>query len=80
MFIVTGTQAKGYSSRSYFPRIARTNKYPNSVQKPTNSSGLCAESLGISKVPKRVVQFTFLSSGAFSATQPKYDRHSPLAY
>ena len=79
-FMVTGTQAKDYSSRSYFPRIARTNKYPNSVQKPTNSSGLCAESLGISKVPKRVVHFTFLSSGAFSATQPKYDRHSPLAY
>ena len=36
--------------------------------------------LGTSKAPKRVVHFIFLSSGAISATQPKYGRHSPLAY
>ena len=29
---------------------------------------------------KRIVHCTFLSSGAISATQPKYGRHSPLAY
>ena len=60
--------------------LPRTNKYPNSVRKPTNSLGLCAEFLGTSKAPKRVVHFTFLSSGAISATQPKYGCHSPLAY
>ena len=32
------------------------------------------------KAPKRVVHFIFLSSGAISAMQPKYARHSPLAY
>ena len=52
----------------------------NSKRKPTNSSALCAELLGTSKAPKRVVHFMFLSSGAISATQPKYGRQSPLAY
>ena len=52
----------------------------NSVRKPTNSSSLCAELLGTSKAPKRVVHFMFLSSGAISAAQPKYGRQSPLAY
>ena len=33
---------------------------------------LCAEVLSTSKVPKRVEHFIFLSSGAISATQPKY--------
>ena len=60
--------------------LPRTNKYPNSVRKPTNSLGLYAEFLGTSKAPKHVVHFTFLSSGAISATQPKYGCHSPLAY
>ena len=60
--------------------LPRTNKYMNSVQKPTNSSDLCTEFLGTSKAPKRVVHCTFVSSGAISATQPKYGRHSPLAY
>ena len=32
------------------------------------------------QAPKRIVHCTFLSSGAISATQPKYGRHSPLAY
>ena len=32
------------------------------------------------KALKRVVHFIFLSSGAISAMQPKYGRHSPLAY
>ena len=57
-----------------------TSKWPNSVPKPTNSLALCAEPLGTSKAPKRVVHFIFLSSGAISAMQPKYGRHSPLAY
>ena len=35
---------------------------------------------GTFKAPKRVVHFIFLSSGAISATQPKYGRDSPLAY
>ena len=35
---------------------------------------------GTFKAPKRVVHFIFLSSGAISAMQPKYGRHSPLAY
>ena len=48
--------------------------------KAKNSSGLCADFLGTSKAPKRVVHCTFLSSGAISAMQPKYGRHSPLAY
>ena len=52
----------------------------NSKRKPTNSSALCTELLGTSKAPKRVVHFMFLSSGAISATQPKYGRQSPLAY
>ena len=56
------------------------NKYLNSVRKPTNSLGLCAEFLGTSKAPKRIVHCTFLSSGAISATKPKYGHHSPLAY
>ena len=60
--------------------LPRKNKYPNSVRKPTNSLGLYAEFLGTSKAPKQVVHFTFLSSGAISATQPKYGCHSPLAY
>ena len=52
-----------------------------SVRKPTNSSALCAELLGyISKAPKRVVHFIFLSPVAISAMQPKYGRHSPLAH
>ena len=51
-----------------------------STRKPANSSALCAELLGTSKAPKRVVHFIFLSSGAISAMQPKYGRHSPLAY
>ena len=47
----------------------------------TEPSSLCAELLGTSnKAPKRVVHCTFLSSGAISATQPKYGRHSPLVY
>ena len=58
----------------------RTNKWLNSVRKPTNSSALCAELLGSSKAPKRVLHFIFRSSGAISATQPKYGLHSPLAY
>ena len=52
----------------------------NSVRKPTNSLALCAELLGTPKAPKRVVHFIFLSFGAISAMQPKYGRHSPLAY
>ena len=60
--------------------LPRTNKWLNSVRKPTNSSALCAELLGTYKAPKRVVHFIFLSSGVTSATQPKYGRHSPLAY
>ena len=60
--------------------FSRTNKWLNSVRKPTNSSALCAELQGTSKAPKRVVHFIFLSSGVISATQPKYGRHSPLAY
>ena len=56
-------------------------KWLNSVRKPTNSSAaLCAELLGTSKAPKRVVNFIFLSPVAISAMQPKYGRHSPLAY
>ena len=57
-----------------------TSKWLNSVRKPTNSLALRAELLGTSKAPKRVVHFIFLSSGAISAMQPKYGRHSPLAY
>ena len=45
-----------------------TNKWLNSVRKPANSSAFCAELLGTSKAPKRVVHFIFLSSGAISAT------------
>ena len=60
--------------------LPRTNKWLNSVRKPTNSLALCAELLGTSKAPKRVVHFIFLSSGAISAMQPKYGRHNPLAY
>ena len=60
--------------------LPRTNKWLNSVRKPTNSLALCAKLLGTSKAPKRVVHFIFLSSGAISAMQPKYGRHSPLAY
>ena len=41
----------------------RTNKWRNSVRKPTNSSALCAELLGTSKAPKHVVHFISLSSG-----------------
>ena len=41
----------------------RTNKWLNSVRKPTNSSALCAELLGTSKAPKHVVHFISLSSG-----------------
>ncbi|RMX53843.1 hypothetical protein pdam_00000464, partial [Pocillopora damicornis] len=43
--------------------------------KAKNSSGLCADFLGTSKAPKRVVHCTSLSSGAISAMQPKYGRH-----
>ena len=50
------------------------------VRNPANSLALCAELLGTSKAPKRVIHFIFLSFGAISATQPKYGRHSPLAY
>ena len=39
-----------------------------------------ASTPGTFKAPKRVVHFIFLSSGAISAMQPKYGRHSPLAY
>ena len=60
--------------------LPRTNKCLDSVRKPTNSSAWCAELLGTYKAPKRVVHFIFLSSGVISATQPKYGRHSPLAY
>ena len=60
--------------------LTRTNKWLNSVRKRMNSSALCAELLGTSKAPKRVVHFIFLSRGAISATQPKYSRYSPLAY
>ena len=60
--------------------LPRTSKWPNSVRKPTNSLTLCAEPVGTSKTPKRVVHFIFLSSGAISAIQPKYGRHSPSAY
>ena len=60
--------------------LPRTNKRLNSVRKTTNSSTLCTGLLGTSKAPKRVVHFMFVSSGAISATQPKYGRHSPLAY
>ena len=59
--------------------LLNSNLTLHSVRKPANSSALCAELLGTSKVPKRVVHFIFLSSGAISATQPKYGRHSPLA-
>ena len=41
--------------------LPRTNKWLNIVPKPTNSSVLCAELLGTSKAPKRVVHFIFLS-------------------
>ena len=39
-----------------------------------------ASTPGTFKAPKRVVHFIFLSSGAISATQRKYGRHSPLSY
>ena len=57
-----------------------SNLTSHSVRKPANSSALCAELLGTSKAPKRVVHFMFLSSGAISAKQPKYGRLSPQAY
>ena len=57
-----------------------SNLTSHSVRKPANSSALCAELLGTSKAPKRVVHFVFLSSGAISVTQPKYGRQSPLSY
>ena len=60
--------------------LPRTNKWLNSVRKPTNSLALCTELLGTSKAPKRAVHFIFLSSSAISAMQPKYGRHGPLAY
>ena len=41
------------------------------MRKPTNSSPLCAELLGTSKAPKRVVHFIFLSPVAISAMEPK---------
>ena len=41
---------------------------------------ICWSFSGTSKAPERVVHSTFLSSGAISATQPKYGHHSPLAY
>ena len=55
--------------------LPRTNKWLNSVQKPTNSSASCAKLLGTFKTPKHVVHFIFLSSGAISATQHKYGLH-----
>ena len=61
-------------------KLTSTNKCLNSVRKPINSLALCAELLGTCKAPKRVVYFIFLSSGSISAMQPKYGRHSPLAY
>ena len=60
--------------------LPRTNRWLSSVRKPLNSSALFAELQGTSKAPKRVVHFIFLSSGAISAMQAKYGRHSPLAY
>ena len=59
--------------------LHRTNNCLNSLRKPTNSSALCAELLGVSKAPKSVVHLIFLPSGDISATQPKYGLHSPLA-
>ena len=54
-----------------------SNLTSHSVRKPANSSALCAELLGTSKAPHRVLHFIFLSSGAISAKQPKYGRLSP---
>ena len=48
-------------------KLLEQKKWLNSVRKPTNSSALCAELLGKSKAPKRVVHFIFLSPVAISA-------------
>ena len=79
-YIINETHLESCDTEEDLGVWVSSNLTSHSVRKPANSSALCAELLGTSKAPKRVVHFIFLSSGAISAMQPKYGRHSPLAY